>query len=259
MPKTQIIVAPDLSILVEKAAARIAARVSQSDTPVAVCLTGGSTPKPVYERLAKEPYSSSLPWDKIHWFWGDDRFVPIEDDRSNAGMAIKALLRKIPAPPGNIHTIPTEVSTLEDAGRIYQEELQWFYGKTQLDPKVPLFDIVLMGLGTDGHTASLFPGTSTFLETDRWVLGVQEAGLEPFVPRITLTIPVMASTQEMLFLVSGQSKREILGRVLAGENFPATSAYTEGNLIWLVDRNASPQEFSEGVTTLQNFQTEPKE
>ena len=250
MPKTQIIVAPDLSILVEKAAARIAARVSQSDTPVAVCLTGGSTPKPVYDRLAREPYKRSLPWDKIHWFWGDDRFVPIEDERSNAGMAIKALLRETPVPPDNIHPIPTERNSLGDASRIYQEELKSFYGQNQLDPMDPLFDIVLMGFGADGHTASLFPGTSTLTETDRWVLGVEEAGLEPFVPRITLTFPVMASTKEMLFLVSGQGKQEILSRVLAGENFPATSAYAEGDLIWLVDRKAAPQEFPEGVTTL---------
>ena len=139
MPKTQIIVAPDLSILVEKAAARIAARVSQSDTPVAVCLTGGSTPKPVYDRLAREPYNSSLPWDKIHWFWGDDRFVPIEDERSNAGMAIKALLRETPVPPDNIHPIPTEGNSLGDASRIYQEELKSFYGQNQLDPMDPYF------------------------------------------------------------------------------------------------------------------------
>ncbi len=240
MASRQIIVAPDLPALVEQAAERIAARIHQAGDRAAICLTGGSTPKPVYERLAQEPYLSSLPWDRIHWFWGDDRFVPLEDDRSNAGMAIRAFLADLPVPPGNLHPMPTDAATPEDAAHRYQAELEGFYGGDRLDPASPLFDLVLMGLGSDGHTASIFPGLPAGAEKDRWAVGVDQAGLAPFVPRVTLTFPVMASTREMLFLVCGREKRGILGRVLAGEDIPAAGAHAEGELVWLVDRDAAP-------------------
>ncbi len=248
MSNKRIIVAPDLPALIEKAAERIAARIDQSGARAAICLTGGSTPKPVYERLATEPYRSAIPWDRTHWFWGDDRFVPLEDDRSNAGMTLRALLEDVSVPPGNIHPMPTGAATPEDAARIYQAELERFYGRDQLDTKVPLFDLVLMGLGSDGHTASLFPGAPALMENDRWAVGVAQAGLAPFVPRVSLTFPAMASTREMLFLVSGRAKREILGRVLSGEDLPAAGAHAEGELIWLVDRDAAPEDHSTGTT-----------
>jgi 6-phosphogluconolactonase len=104
-----------------------------------------------------------------------------------------------------------------------------------------LFDLVLMGLGSDGHTASLFPHSPALDEQARWVVGVAKAGMEPFVPRVTLTFPALASTREMLFLVDGAEKREILGRVLSGEDLPAHRAYSNGDLIWLVDRAAAPE------------------
>ncbi len=242
MSNKRIIVAPDPPALVEDAAKRIADRIGQAGGRATICLTGGSTPKPVYERLAREPYRSALPWDRTHWFWGDDRFVPMDDERSNAGMAHRAFLADLPVPPGNIHPIPTHAATPEDAARLYQTELTRHYGRDRLDRAAPLFDIVLMGLGSDGHTASLFPGAPAVEEKDRWAVGVAEAGLAPFVPRVTLTYPVMASTREMLFLVSGQGKREILGRVLAGEDLPAARAHAVGELFWLVDRDAASTE-----------------
>jgi 6-phosphogluconolactonase len=106
----------------------------------------------------------------------------------------------------------------------------------------PLFDLVLMGLAPDGHTASLFPNAPALAEQERWVVGVNEAGLHPFVPRVTLTFPALASTREMLFLVSGADKRDILARVLSGEDVPATHARSDGDLVWLVDRAAAPEE-----------------
>ena len=242
MANKRIIVAADLAALVEQAAKRIADRIGQAGDRAAICATGGSTPKPVYERLAKEPYRSELPWDRTHWFWGDDRFVALEDDRSNAGMTINALLAQVSVPDANIHPIPTGAATPEEAARIYQAELRRFYGRDQLDPAAPLFDLVLLGLGSDGHTASLFPGLSAVEETDRWAVGVDPAGLAPFVPRVTLTFAALASTREMLFLVCGEGKREVLGRVLAGENLPATRATATGELVWLVDRDAAPDE-----------------
>lgn len=241
MPNKNIIVAPDLPALVEQAAQRIAARIDQAGDRAAICLTGGSTPKPVYQRLAEEPYRSSLPWDRIHWFWGDDRFVALEDDRSNAGMALRTFLADVPVPPGNLHPMPTDAATPQQAAHRYQAELEGFYGGDRLDAASPLFDLVLMGLGSDGHTASIFPGLPAVEEKENWVVGVDQAGLAPFVPRVTLTFPVLASTREMLFLVCGREKREILGRVLAGEDLPAASAHAQGELVWLVDRDAAPR------------------
>jgi len=239
MSERQRIGEDDVRALVEQAARRIADRIGQAGGRATICLTGGSTPTPVYERLAQEPYRSNLPWHRTHWFWGDDRFVPLDDERSNAGMARRAFLADLPVPPGNIHPVPTGAATPDDAARLYQAELQRHYGGGRLDPAAPLFDLVLMGLGADGHTASLFPGAPALGEKDRWAVGVDRAGLAPFVPRVSLTFPVLASTREMLFLVRGREKREILGRVLAGEDLPATSAHAAGELVWLVDRAAA--------------------
>jgi len=122
--------------------------------------------------------------------------------------------------------------------------LQSFYGAEALDPVRPLFDVVLMGVGPDGHTASLFPFYPAVDETDRWVVGVPEAHVEPFVPRVTLTLPALGSCREMLFEVAGPEKRAVLTRVLAGENLPANQAHSTGETIWLVDQAALPENFS---------------
>jgi len=245
MPKKQpeIVVAPDLSALVENAVKRIAARVLQADSAVAICLTGGSTPKPVYQRLATEPYRSELPWHRIHWFWGDDRFVLPQDERSNAGMARAAFLDRLQIPPANIHAMPTSAPNAHEAALQYENELKHFYGNDRLDPERPLFDLVLLGLGSDGHTASLFPGGPALSEEHRWVVGVDQAGLPPFVPRVSLTFSALASTREMMFLVSGRDKRAVVERVLSGQDLPAARAHTIGNLVWLMDRGAAPEAY----------------
>ncbi len=235
------IVVPDLAAVVEAATRRIVARIAQAPGRIAICLTGGSTPKPVYRRLAEEPYRSTVPWERIHWFWGDDRFVPLEDERSNAGMACAAFLDHLPIPPDNIHVMPTQLRDPHDAARHYQDDLKQFYGASRLDPKKPLFDMVLMGLGSDGHTASLFPHGEGLEERERWVVGVNEAKLAPFVPRVTLTFPALASTREMLFLVTGAEKRPMVARVFAGDDLPATHAYSDGAQVWLMDEAAAPE------------------
>lgn len=245
-----IIIAPDLPALVEEAAQRIATRIEQAGNRAAICLTGGSTPKPVYERLATEPYRSAIPWDRTHWFWGDDRFVPTGDERSNAGLALGAFLDDVAVPAENIYPMPTASSSPDEAAGLYQADLERFYGRDTLDPQAPLFDLILLGLGSDGHTASLFPGAPGLAETDRWVVGVAEAGLEPFVPRVSLTFPAMASTREMLFLVSGAGKQDVLGRVLTGEDLPAAGAYASGELVWLADRDAAPAAYPTGTTAI---------
>jgi 6-phosphogluconolactonase len=237
----QLTVVADADALAKAAADRLLKRINQVSDRLAVCLTGGSTPERLYALLATEPYRSAVPWNRVHWFWGDDRFVPQNDSRSNAGMARRLLLDRVPAPPGNVHAMPTSAKDVEEAARLYEVELRRFYGAEQLDPERPLFAMVLMGLGADGHTASLFPGHAELDEKGRWVVGVAEAGLEPFVPRATLTFPTLASTREMLFLVSGTGKREILKRVLSGADLPAARAYTDGDVVWLVDREAAPE------------------
>jgi len=243
MPDKQpeIIVVPDFSLLIETAAKRFAARVSKAGPRRAICLTGGSTPKPLYQRLATEPYRSELPWSSIHWFWGDDRFVPLGDERSNAAMARAAFLDHLPIPPANVHAIPTNAANPHKAARLYEAELKDFYRGSLLNAQCPLFDLVLMGLGSDGHTASLFPGQPALDEKERWVVGVEHAGFAPFVPRVSLTFPSLASTREMIFLVSGLEKRNAVDRALSGQDIPAARAHALGTLVWLMDRDAAPE------------------
>jgi 6-phosphogluconolactonase len=238
--KRKLIVVADAAALAEAAAQRLIDRVMSRDR-AAVCLTGGSSPEGLYRLLAQEPWRAIVPWDRVHWFVGDDRFVPESNPLSNMGMARRLFLGSVPAPRQNIHSIATETNCPEDAAHLYEEDLKRFYGANMLDPTRPLFDFVLMGLGSDGHTASLFPYSPALDEKERWVVGVARAGMEPFVPRVTLTFPALASTHEMLFLVESREKREILGRVLSGEALPARRAYSNGDLIWLVARAAAPE------------------
>lgn len=241
--RRQVVFVRDIEALAESAAARFLARVAQAEGRAAICLTGGTSPEGLYKRLAQDPYRGAVPWHRIHWFIGDERFVPADDILSNMGAARRLLLDKLGVPADSIHAIATDATSPEAAARLYEAELKRFYGRDRLDPANPLFDLVLMGLGRDGHTASLFPNSSALDEQLRWVVGVEQAGLAPFVPRITLTLPALASTHEMLFLVSGEDKREILIRVLSGEDLPASRARSDGDLVWLIDRAAGPEHF----------------
>ena len=237
--RREVIHVADSDALARTAAERLLARVAQAGERPAIALTGGSSPEGLYRLLAQEPYRSRVPWERVHWFIGDDRFVPPDNPLSNMGMARRLFLDPVKVPPANIHAIATTADSPQTAARLYESELKSFYGAERFDPGRPLFDLVLMGLGSDGHTASLFPGAPALAEKERWVVGVDKAHLAPFVPRVTLTFPALASTREMLFLVSGEDKRDILARVLAGEDLPAARAHSDGELVWLVDRAAS--------------------
>jgi 6-phosphogluconolactonase len=236
----QLIIVDDAPALAEAAAGRLVEQVSGKDR-AAVALTGGSSPQGLYCLLAEEPWRSKVPWDRVHWFVGDDRFVPESDALSNMGTARRVFLDRVGAPRQNIHPMPTDTNYPEGAARLYEDELKAFYGAERLDPTKPLFDLVLMGLGDDGHTASLFPNSPALDESQRWVLGIAKAGMEPFVPRVTLTFPALASTREMLFLVDSAAKRAILTRVLSGDDLPARRAHADGKLEWFVVRAAAPE------------------
>ena len=241
---TRVIAVSDSSALAKAAADRIMARIAANGDRVAICLTGGSSPKQLYQLLATDLYRSQIPWHRVHWFIGDDRFVAADDPLNNMGMARRTFLERC-APASNIHAIPTDRANPEQAARRYESKLQSFYGADRLDSGRPLFDLVLMGVGPDGHTASLFPNDPAVEETARWVVGVPKANVEPFVPRVTLTLPALNCCREMLFEVSGAEKRAILTRVLDGENLPASRAHSIGETIWLVDRAALPENFRE--------------
>jgi 6-phosphogluconolactonase len=234
----RIEVVKDPEALARRAAGWITALAAASRDGFAVCLSGGSTPRRLYQLLAESPYRDALPWDRIHWFWGDERFVPWDHPDSNYGMVHAALLGRAPLPPANIHGIPT-TGTPADAAAAYERVLKCYYGSERLDPTRPLFDIQILGLGPDGHTASLIPGTSVLEERHRWVAEVIGGRPEP---RITLTYPVLESSRHTAFLVAGAEKRETLSRALASdETLPAARIRPVGELIWFVDEAARPQ------------------
>ena len=202
----------------------------------AVCLSGGSTPQKLYEALATEAFKTRFPWDRSYWFFGDDRFVPHDHKDSNYRMVREALFDHVPIPAANIYPIAGS-GTVEDAARDYQENLRTYYGSQALDMSRPIFDVTLMGLGEDGHTASLFPGNPVLDETLNWVMPVTD----PSVPqaRVTLTYPVLACSDIVGFLVEGEKKRAVLKRVLSGDRTaPAARATAVGEVVWFVDQAA---------------------
>jgi 6-phosphogluconolactonase len=231
-------VAKDPETLANRAARWIADLAAASRDRFAICLSGGSTPRRLYQLLGESPYRDRLPWGRVHWFWGDERFVPWDDPESNYGMVRAALLGRVPAPRGNIHGIGTR-GTPAEAAAAYERELKSYYGFESLNPAQPLFDIQILGLGPDGHTASLIPGTAVLDERHRWVAEVIGARPEP---RITLTYPVLESSRHSAFLVAGADKRQVLSRALAGDPaLPAARLRPIGGLTWFVDEAARPQ------------------
>jgi 6-phosphogluconolactonase len=224
----------------------LASRVAQWITDLAchaggrfsVALSGGSTPKRLYQLLSGPPYRDAMPWDRVHWFFGDDRFVAWDRPESNYGMAREAMLAQAPIPAANIHGIAFE-GTAADAARAYERELKSYYGSDSLDPARPLFDVVLLGMGPDGHTASLFPGKPALDELSRWVTEVPVPGLNPQVPRVTLTFPALASAGSVAFVAAGADKKAMMDRALAGDReLPSARVKSNGELIWFVDKAA---------------------
>ena len=182
------------------------------------------------------PIAKGFPWSRTHWFWGDERFVPHNDALSNYRMVVGALLSRAPIPSINIHPMPTDGVSPEAAAAAYERDLKSFYGADRIDNRRPLFDVVLLGLGVDGHTASLFPGSSVLEIRDRWVAPVARRDSEA---RITLTYPALESGRHVAFLIAGEEKRMAFNRLRRGDNdLPATRLHPSGELICFADKAA---------------------
>ncbi len=202
-----------------------------------VCLSGGSTPKRLFEKLAAAPFIDRFPWASVHWFWGDERFVPATDPDSNFRMTKLALLDRAPIPEANVYPMRTDLASPEDTADDYERLLKDFYGATVLDPARPLFDVTFLGMGPDGHTASLIPGEPVLDERIRWVAAVTHGRPEA---RITLTYPPLESSRAIAFLVTGVDKTAMLAHVRSGaEDIPAGRLRSSGEIHWFVDRAAA--------------------
>jgi 6-phosphogluconolactonase len=224
--------------LAQSVAEWLCALVQANERDFAVCLSGGSTPRRLYERLATTAIASRFPWNRTHWFWGDERFVPHDHPDSNYRMALEAFLSRVPIPDDNIHAIPTEGLSPDQAAAAYETTLKRFHGTDTLAPDRPLFDLTLLGIGENGHTASLFPGQPSLQENRRWVVAAVGAQSEP---RITLTYPALDSSRDVAFLATGEGKREVIARAQSGDRtIPAALVRPVGRLHWFTDRAASP-------------------
>jgi len=231
----RIDVSPNQEELAHRVAQWIVDLACHNSGRFAVCLSGGSTPRRLYQLLGAPPLRDAMPWQRVHWFWGDERFVPWDHPDSNYGMAREAMLAHVPVPPGNIHGVEF-AGTPADAARAYQDVLQSHYGTERLDPARPLFDVVLLGMGPDGHTASLIPGEPVLDEKARWVAEVTHGRPEA---RITLTFPALDSSRSTAFVAAGADKRTMMQRVLAGDReLPAARIRPIGELIWFIDNAA---------------------
>lgn len=241
--KKKIEQVPDFEELVRVAAQKIV-KVAQEAIAdrgrMAFALAGGSTPNKLYTLLASDTFRSQIPWDTIHFFWGDERHVPPDHQDSNYRMARETLLTHVPVPEDHVHRIPSELQNAEEAADSYERELREYF---QLPSgKKPRFDLILLGMGPDGHTASLFPGTSAVHETTRFVAAPWVEKFTTF--RITLTPAVLNEAAYVIFLVSGHDKAETLRSVLEGpyqpDLFPAQIINpARGQLHWLVDKEAA--------------------
>jgi len=212
---------------------------------VSLTLSGGSTPRETYAQLAAR-HARDLAWERVHIFWGDERFLPADSPDSNTRMAREALLAKVPVPPANIHEVQTGLPGPE-AAAAYERQIRAVCGARRGEAgeaqqeEPPSLDVVLLGMGPDGHTASLFPESPTLAATDL-VAFAAAPSLKPQVPRITMTLPLLNSARLVIFLVSGSEKlpivREILDGAPSADRYPASRVRPRGRLIWLIHQPA---------------------
>lgn len=202
-----------------------------------LALSGGKTPRTLYRLLAAD-YRNTIPWRQVHVFWGDERYLPPDHPRSDYRMACKTLLDRVPIPEENVHPMPTLFPEPQQAAQTYQATL-----RAHFPGQWPRFDLVLLGLGADGHTASLFPNNPALDEQSRWVVAVHAEAADPPV-RLTLTLPAINHAANIHFLVAGKDKAPALQRTLASGADPKSSpasaiAPVDGKLVWWVDEAAA--------------------
>jgi len=202
-----------------------------------MALSGGSTPGPIY-RLLATTYRDVIPWGRVHLFWGDDRFVPHDDPDSNVRLVKETMLDYgIPIPEENVHPM-AGTGDPEAAAHAYEDTLRSFFGDREVT-----FDLALQGIGDDGHTASLFPGTDALGETEHWVRVVQAPHYAKVATRLTLTYPLLNSSRHVLFLAAGANKQHVLADVFehgAASGHPASRIEAQETLTWFLDQAASP-------------------
>lgn len=235
---SEILIYPDRQALIDAALALVVERIltavgeRQSCT---IALSGGSTPQPLYAALA----DADLPWQQIHIFWGDERYVPAEHPDSNYGMAKQVWLDLVPIPAANIHPIPTDLADPQLAATAYDRQISTHFAPAV--GAIPVFDIILLGMGDDGHTASLFPHTAALAVVDRLVTVGDKDGQ----PRITFTFPLINHAGSVIFLISGTSKQAALAEIFAPVGdlaaYPSRGVRPEGELLWLLDAAAGAQ------------------
>ncbi|EGO63945.1 6-phosphogluconolactonase [Acetonema longum] len=229
----------DLSQVAAAAVSQAARRCVEDKGYFTLVLAGGNTPRTLYRILAEQ--ESQIPWPRVYIFWGDERFVPPNHDDSNYRMAHQTLLSRVKIPSGQVYPVPTETATPEQAADAYEARIKTVM--TQLDSpglKWPVFDFILLGVGADGHTASLFPGDPSLNETRRWVCGARGPN---GAPRVTLTLPVLNAARQVLFLATGADKQRVIGEILSPEaknmpHYPAQRVRGD-NAAWLLDREAA--------------------
>jgi 6-phosphogluconolactonase len=226
-PERTALIERGLSLVLEKLPVAI-----QSRGQFTLALAGGNTPKPLYEAISKQ----SLPWENIQIFWGDERYVPSNHPDSNQRMARQIWLNKVNLPEKNIHPMSTDSGNPQvDADR-HEAELRQFFKVSE--GEFPIFDVILLGIGDDGHTASLFPHTKALQVSDRLVT----VGNKDAQPRLTFTVPLINHARCVVFLVEGENKRFALKQIFAPEademNYPARLIRPQGELWWLLDRSA---------------------
>jgi 6-phosphogluconolactonase len=245
----QVLVFPDPEALARAAAGLFissAGQAIQQREHFLVALAGGSTPAGLYRLLADPGYADQLDWSKTHCFWGDERCVPPDHPHSNFNLAFQALLRHVALPQENLHRLRGELPP-EQAAQEYEYVLRAFFGPAVVTPSPHTFDLALLGLGEDGHTASLFPASPALEIGDRWVVPVQHSSPpEPLVDRLSLTVPAFNAARRVIFLVSGRAKAGILSEVLRsnGQGIPKPAGLIQpapGELLWLADRAAASQ------------------
>jgi 6-phosphogluconolactonase len=234
-PSRQVHILPNLPELIEAATARTLDIIQQAIALrgiATIALSGGSTPKPLYQAIAQ----SNLDWTKLHIFWGDERYVPSDHPDSNENMARQAWLDQVPLPPNNIHAVPTHFPEPTDSAQQYEAKLQSVFGTSE--GNLPAFDLILLGIGDDGHTASLFPHTPALGVRDRLITVGEKSGQ----PRITFTYPLINNAHNVLFLLAGASKqpalKQIFSPVADANQYPAHAIRPQGNLIWMMDQSA---------------------